>query len=205
MTEFFEGQFYSQAGEHPFIDNTSWMTQPFNQPFGRRWYDDIGHMALAIQKTRQLPPSIQKLVAQNLNHNINAQRQSLKNSGSSLSMGTKAVLGLYKSGLKQRWYDKEIPELSRAITMMTTLPEAFLTDYAQRIMGLSEYLNEFSDASDHVSFSKEMNQTIETILNRSYTQLEETQSGIRVSEGAILDWRNPNKHIVATENKNKPH
>lgn len=208
MTEFYEAEFpntanghlTSQAGDHPFLDDSSWMTQPLNKPYGRRWYDEIGSMTLAIQKTKGLPGEIQKIIAKNLNDNIDYQRQTLKKSGTSLSLGTKTVLGLYKSGLRQRWYDTENPELSRAIMMMSTLPEDFLGDYAQRIMALSDYLSSQSEFDP----PKDINRTIETILNQSYTQLEETETGIRISERAILETHNPKKHIVATESKKKP-
>lgn len=191
----------SQAGEPPFLNDESWLTQPKEKSFQRRWYDHVGELNSAIEEAQNLPESIQKLLAVNLHSTISQTRRKTKNTGDTLSLGSSTVLGLYQSGLKRRWYDESAPQFSRALTMMSTMPESFLTHYADRMLDISQYFHAYEQES--ILPSQQIDRTIEAILSDSYTKLEDKKSDIRIKNNKPLDINNLSQHIVKTKKEIK--
>ena len=168
--------------------------------YSRRWYDQIAHMTLAIHMSRELPDGIQKLVAKNLNQYIDTYRRMSRADKNAVSLGVPRVLGLYRASYRNRWYDSTLPDIHRAFTMMTTVPERFLSEYAQRVIDVANYVeHQRTDGrlSDHAIVD-----TVDGILNQSYVSLAESEEGFRVAPHMARRQapQQPN-HTVSTDRR----
>lgn len=168
----------------------------------RRWYDHVANLTMAIHLSRALPPGIQKLVAKNLNHYIDTYRRMSRADKNAVSLGIPRVLGLYKASYRNRWYDDTLPELHRAFTMMTTVPEKFLSEFALRVINVANYVDD-QRSGGRLSENAVVD-TVDSILNQSYVSLAESDEGFRVAphinQGRGRN-RNMKNHTVSTERR----
>lgn len=159
--------------------------EPFpHQRYNRRWYDQIGNMAMAVHVSRKLPPEIQLLIARSLSEAIDEHRQA-RRTDNDFSIGLNRALGMYKSSNRQRWYDPQ-PQLHRAFTQMTGVPDALIADFAERILDVNEYVSSYlGKRTVRIPDPYHLAQTVETILQKTYVELEEDPQGIRVVSNGL--------------------
>ncbi len=154
----------------------------------RRWYDQIGNMTLAILVSQNFPREIQGLIAKNLNDAIDDCRKRKKHDQrQAISFGPHhQVLGLYKSGYRQRWYDPE-PNLHRALSFMSSVPEPFLAEFAERILQVEQYMvrqrEQFTGYPGHPPYEwgfDRIENRVQELLERSEIRMSETAGGFRL-------------------------
>lgn len=179
--------------------------------YNRRWYDSIANLAMAVHVSRQLPPEIQGLIARNLNETIDQQRELRRTDNNAYSIGLTRMLGLYKSSNRQRWYDPHY-HLHRAFTHMSGVPDELLSDFAERVLDVHEYVKAYlANRSVRLPDPLHMAETVETILQKTYVGLEEDGRGIRVvSNGVEIHpdaSAHSRRHIVPTDPRRarRPH
>lgn len=144
----------------------------------RRWYDNISNMTMALHVSRQLPREIQLIIAHHLNDAINDYRKMRRSDKNAISLGSQRVLGLYKASDRQRWYDPT-PQIHRAFTMMPTVPELFLSEFAGRILDAGRYLDtqqQYGNYGDRYQLAS----TVESILTHKDLAIEESEGGIKL-------------------------
>jgi hypothetical protein len=145
----------------------------------RRWYDHISNMTLAIHASSQLPTEIRGIIARNLSETINEHRYRLRGHNNPVvSLGQTRILGLFKAARKLRWYDPE-PTLHRAFTLMSTIPEESLTDFATRLLQIKQYVDA---QQEHFIFYHEqlLAETVEALLRGQSTRIESRRDGGRI-------------------------
>lgn len=155
--------------------------------FNRRWYDGISNMTLAILVSQKLPPEIQVLIAKNLNGVIDdCRRQQKHNLKLAISVGPhNRVLGLYKAGERQRWYDPD-PKLHRALNFMGTVPELLLAEFAGRILRVGHYVEQQQDLLIRSYERRLLTDTVEGILQKDVVNFSETNDGFRLIHDTSL-------------------
>lgn len=155
----------------------------------RRWYDQIGNLTLAILVSQDFPPEVQGLIAKNLNDAIDDCRRSKRHDQKqAISFGSHhQVLGLYKSGHRQRWYDPE-PRLHRAFGFMSSVPEPFLAEFAERILKVEQYIAEQREQFTgypgyhqyNWGYDGRLENRVQELLDNSEIRLSETSGGFRL-------------------------
>lgn len=166
------------------------MSDPPHSKYNRRWYDGISNMTLALLMSQNFPPEIQVLIAKNLNGVIDdCRRQSKHNLKQAISVGPyHRVLGLYKAGTRQRWYDPD-PKLHRAINFMGTVPEPVLEEFAGRILQVGRYIEEQKGLllrhHEHILLTD----TVQDILQKNEVNFSESEAGFRLIHDPSLQQR----------------
>lgn len=167
----------------------------------RRWYDNISDMTMALHVSRQLPEEVQMVIAKHLNEAIDDYRKLKRNDKNAISLGGQRVLGLFKASARQRWYDPQ-PQLHRAFTLMTTVPDMYLTEFAGRILKAGHYLDEqqhYGNFGDRVY----MADTVESILQESTISIEESQGGIKLVANDAYTPVSP-RHVLPVRPTHRP-
>lgn len=144
----------------------------------RRWYDAISHMTLAVHISRTLPLEVRQLIARNLNETIDESRKRSRNDKVAVSIGQQRVMGLYKAGRKQRWYDPEA-DLHRAFNFMSVIPELYLSEFAARILKIGHYIETQTSVLGYRGRRWEEN-TVESILQDKRINISESHGDIRL-------------------------
>lgn len=174
---------------------------PIRMEHNRRWYDDVRHMTAAVHMSKYLPIEIQCLIAETLNQQIDRYRKEHRTDPNQVSLGAKHVLGLYKSGLGQRWYDAN-RQYQRALTMMMALPQGMLSDYALRVIDVSHYIE--SQRKRQASYNQPLildAKEIHNILKDNYVTLGQDEHSIKIRPNTLSS--DPNTHIVAKVDKDR--
>jgi hypothetical protein len=105
----------------------------------KRWYDRVEHLPQALNLVRELPADMQGLICRHLNDLINYNLHKQRGLGDIRNVGITKILGLYNASYRRRWYDPN-PTMRRAFTMMVTIPEDTLSDFAARMVLIGEYV-----------------------------------------------------------------
>lgn len=163
------------------------MSDPPHQKYNRRWYDGISNMTLAILVSQKLPPEIQVLIAKNLNGVIDdCRKQQKHNLKQAISVGPHhRVLGLYKAGERQRWYDPD-PKLHRALNFMGTVPELVLAEFAGRILRVGHYVEQQHELVLRSYERAILSDRVEDILQKDVVNFSETDDGFRLIHDTSL-------------------
>lgn len=106
-----------------------------------RWYDKYPNISLIIKISEDLPPWLQAEIGENLIQSITQYQVILEQADIPKSLGAEAVLSLYKSKRKMRWYD-QIPQLHKALNMLITLPENAIFQLDAKYEEFAKTLNE---------------------------------------------------------------
>lgn len=114
----------------------SFMNTPPNRP--PRWYDAYPNLFIIFEMTEKLPRRFQEQVGDALIEVL--QRHEKLNPGTPLkNVGAGAVMNLYKTKKKQRWYD-HIPQLHKAYTQLVVMPEETLYQINEKCVEIVTYI-----------------------------------------------------------------
>lgn len=109
-----------------------------------RWYDRFTHIRAMLHLAEKMPYAAKKHIGKNLLESIQRYHMQYRHAerGTFKNLGSQAVLRLYKSKRKLRWYD-QIPELHIALnTMMVALPENVLQQIDMRCAQLLNHIRQ---------------------------------------------------------------
>jgi hypothetical protein len=176
------------------------MTENGNLIHTRRWYDNISDMTMALLVSKQLPPEIQLVIARHLNGAIDDYRRLKRSDKNAISLGQNRVMGLYKSSNRLRWYDPK-PELHRAFTLMATVPDFFLIEFAQRILTAGRFIQE-QQAYGNFGDRYQLADTVEGILMENTISIEESGGGIKLVSSQEFK-PDQTRHIVPVNPRRK--
>jgi hypothetical protein len=148
----------------------------------RRWYDTVGQMTMALYLSKQLPLQVRQLIAQHLNQAIDTHRKHNRADKHTTSLGPQRTMSLYKAASRQRWYDEE-PSLHRALTMMVGMPHPYLSEFASRVLDVTQYWNAQQQYGDYME-QYLLSGAVESILNADEQMLlNQNEHGIRLVMG----------------------
>lgn len=160
----------------------------------RRWYDNIGQMTMALYQSKQLPLEIRQLIAHHLNDAIDSHRRHNRADKTTTSLGPQRTLSLYKAANRQRWYDED-PSMHRALTMMIGMPQPYLTEFASRLLDVSQYWFAQQQYGDYME-QYILSGAVESILNADEEMLlNQNENGIRLVTGGNAE-RYPHIHPI---------
>lgn len=145
--------------------------KPPPDTYDRRWYDRIGRMTLALHVSRQLPRELQQVIARHLNQAIDECRAARSVARTAMSLGHDRTLGLYRAHARRRWYDGA-PAVHRAFTLMSTLPDRFLADFASRVVEAGQYVDVQKRYGQYVG-GPQWTSLVERLLRQENTWLRE--------------------------------
>ena len=179
------------------------MNEPNFFQYNRRWYDEIGNMALAIHQSRKLPVELQLIIAHNLNEAIDEQRALRHKEKHAYSMGVNRTLGLYKATKRQRWYDPNA-NLHRSFTLMSSIPIDLLADYAERMLDVNEFYQGRKGTKMRPVEVHSLAETVHAIMQKTLTQpvlAEDRQSKEGMSVEVPAQYQIPGHHIIIHNSK----
>lgn len=105
----------------------------------KRWYDSHRETIETLDLLKNLDKLSRKRLSNDIIDIVNQIKTMHKEEDEpTLSIGIERVLGLYKSSVSRRWYDKQ-DDISSAIKTMSTLPEE---DFLNIMEGLCLSLND---------------------------------------------------------------
>ena len=168
----------------------------------KRWYDHIANVSHAVYISKQLPEPVQDIIARNLNEYIDTYRHLARNDKNAISLGASRVLGLYKAKYGHRWYDPNI-KLSRAFNMMAIVPEHFLSEYADRVIQVANYVIRRQQQEQQPIHLPEVASTVKTMLDQSFVSLREAEGGFRLVGQDTPPVHN-DSHVIAMSDTPPP-
>ncbi len=142
---------------------------------GNRWYDNHPDIYNSIEMLRELPPPLQRIVAQGvisfvMDNTLLGTPDELK------SFGHHRVLGLIQSKAKRRWYDKD-PILHKAINNILLMPDEARTESAFRLvisLESVEAYKEYCIQNGTLCDPEEVELIVSDIFGQDYEELTET-------------------------------
>ena len=128
---------HQEAEQHDAESAHSIMLRDHKKVRGNRWYDNVDSMADAVDFIKFAPQSIQLLLVEHINREFTRNKDNFKKQREHLSSGSEKLRHIYYSQMHQRWQDQD-PRLRRMFVLLTTFPEAFLQEFAERVLMVQE-------------------------------------------------------------------
>jgi hypothetical protein len=120
---------------------------------GNRWYDHVDNMADAVDFIKFAPQAIQLLLVDHINREFTRNKDNFKKQREHLSSGSDKLRHIYYSQMHQRWQDQD-PRLRRMFVLLTTFPEAFLQEFAERVLMVQELCHNADVNNRAIDFSQ---------------------------------------------------
>ncbi|MDX2084062.1 MAG: hypothetical protein SFZ03_01570 [Candidatus Melainabacteria bacterium] len=163
----------------------------------KRWYDHIEDLNQSLSLMKDLPVDVQLLVANHLNTVINQHLRKTRGGLTDIrNIGITKILGLYNASNRRRWYDRK-PAVRRALTMMVTLSEETLQEFATRLSHIGNYMvghkRLWSPAPQHHSLVK----AVDRLLTEPLDMVTTDGSVKLVANGGNPPKNLPNKTSTA--------
>lgn len=141
-------------------------------PIETRWYDETTVISQAIWAWEHFPYGIRILIAKHVTAEIQEYRRLVRlNSGHDMPrLPAKRLLGLYKSAVKRRWYDK-YPAIRRAINSLALVDQSLLLRLSGQILKIDQFLREKADQADFLT-QQDLEKAIQRILLAYSSRIE---------------------------------
>lgn len=140
-----------------------------------RWYDRFNSIDELIDLTAELPYVLQRDIGTHLNNSAEYYKTWLNDNTALKSIGSQAIMSLYKSKRKQRWYD-QLPSFHEAVnTMQSGVPEAGLQKINHGCSKLVSHIKQLH--RHHVTDPARMALAVEDFLTTSPLVIDREAGG----------------------------
>ncbi len=161
-----------------------------------RWYDRLPSLSQAVRMMEQIQPYQQQMIASIIVGSMQMHQVSQRNEHGVKKLGTEKVIGLMKSKVKRRWYDRD-PMVHQAFNHLYLMPDPMRHETAIKIMVCIKAMEAYQERKGRPL--PQESSLVKSIFEKQLQYLMEKTEFIVNSEVDKTDL--PNTDVIAIETK----